>query len=110
MDISKVGSDRILDKNIQGANNADRAKKTSEDAKKSSSVKQSTAEKVKWSDDAKLMSEGLQAVKDAPDVRTDKIAALKAKIAAGTYKVDPDALAEKMLNDSLAEDLLTRKG
>jgi len=32
-------------------------------------------------------------------VRTDKVAALKAAVASGTYKVDPDAIASSMLAD-----------
>jgi len=34
-----------------------------------------------------------------PEVRADKVAALKTAIASGTYKVDPDAIASSMLAD-----------
>ncbi|NCN27015.1 flagellar biosynthesis anti-sigma factor FlgM [bacterium] len=109
MDISKVQSDRILDKNIQGTGKSDRLQKQSEGTN-NSGVNQTTSEKVKWSDDAKLMSQALDTIKNTPDVRAEKVAALKAKVASGSYKVDSGALADKMINDSLAEDLLTRKG
>lgn len=37
------------------------------------------------------------AVKQASDVREDKVAAIKAKIDAGTYSVDPEDFANKLL-------------
>ena len=37
------------------------------------------------------------AVSEAPDVRADKIARLKAQIQAGTYSVDPEDFANKLL-------------
>ena len=39
------------------------------------------------------------AVSEAPDVREDKIAKLKAQIQAGTYSVSPDAFANKLLEN-----------
>lgn len=38
-----------------------------------------------------------QAVKDAPDIREDVVTPLKAKIDAGTYSVDGDDFASKLL-------------
>ncbi len=38
-------------------------------------------------------------VQQAPDVRQDRVAALKAQIDAGTYHVDPALVAKKMLED-----------
>ncbi|MCQ2496844.1 MAG: flagellar biosynthesis anti-sigma factor FlgM [Lachnospiraceae bacterium] len=38
-----------------------------------------------------------QAVKAAPDVREDKVAAMKAAFANGTYSVSDDQLADKLL-------------
>lgn len=40
-----------------------------------------------------------------PTVRTDRVAELKAKIKSGEYKVDTQALAGKMLIDTLREDI-----
>lgn len=37
----------------------------------------------------------------APDVREEKIAELKRKIAAGQYKVDADAVADRMVDDHI---------
>lgn len=38
---------------------------------------------------------------DAPDVREEKVAALKARIAAGKYGVDADAVADRMVDDHI---------
>ena len=40
-----------------------------------------------------------EAVEATPDVRADRVAELKARIQAGTYDVDTDALAERMLDN-----------
>ncbi|HHT25865.1 MAG TPA: flagellar biosynthesis anti-sigma factor FlgM [Firmicutes bacterium] len=37
------------------------------------------------------------AISEAPDIRTDKVNALRAAIAQGTYRVPAEAIAEKML-------------
>lgn len=38
-----------------------------------------------------------RALQEVPDVRQDKIAAIKSSMEAGTYKVDSDSLADKLL-------------
>jgi negative regulator of flagellin synthesis FlgM len=52
---------------------------------------------VDLSDQARALAQAYQAVKAAPDVRADKVAALAAQIAAGTYHVAPEAVAQKLL-------------
>ncbi|MDH4264339.1 MAG: flagellar biosynthesis anti-sigma factor FlgM [Deltaproteobacteria bacterium] len=42
-------------------------------------------------------------LKKTPDVRVDRVAALKKLIAAGKYHVPSDVLAEKMIKESLME-------
>jgi flagellar biosynthesis anti-sigma factor FlgM len=58
---------------------------------------ETSAAEVSISDDALAMQRHMQAVKDAPDVRADIVQEVKAQIQAGTYKVDVNSLAEKML-------------
>jgi negative regulator of flagellin synthesis FlgM len=53
---------------------------------------------VTISDKARSMVAANKAVSDAPDVREDRVAALKAAIAAGTYSVDSRQLASKLVN------------
>jgi negative regulator of flagellin synthesis FlgM len=40
-----------------------------------------------------------QALAEVPEVRADKVAALKAQMAAGTYQVDPEQVAAKIVPD-----------
>ena len=46
-----------------------------------------------------------RAVADAPDIRADRVADIEARIKAGTYKVDPESVAEAMINAGLFDDL-----
>jgi len=39
----------------------------------------------------------------APDIREDKVAELKARIEAGDYQIDPDKVADKLVDQSLEE-------
>ena len=58
----------------------------------------STDSKVSIPDGVKDFSRIKKAVDASPDIdNTDKIARLKAQIQAGTYEVDYDGLADKML-------------
>ena|SRR5258708_38261257 len=52
---------------------------------------------VTISDKARSMAAATRAVGDAPDVREDRVSALKAAIAAGTYSVDSRRLARKLV-------------
>lgn len=117
MDISKVRPDRIEDQKISDKNSL--AKTSS--AKEAKPVKDllssgptekvgATPENVSWSTDAQVATEGLAHAKAAPDVRQDKVAALRDAIRKGTYQVNAQGVAEKMLQSSLEEGLLTRKG
>lgn len=39
-----------------------------------------------------------KAVDKTPDVRSEKVSELRDKINSGTYKIDPEKIAEKMIN------------
>ncbi len=108
MDISKVSADKIRESTIKGTDSADSAKKK-ENLENLSEAKQSVAQRVKWSDNASLLSEGVQSVKNSPDVRKDKVAALKAQIQKGEYRLDADKVADRMIQDSLENEVLSRK-
>jgi negative regulator of flagellin synthesis FlgM len=56
-----------------------------------------SADRVTISGDAKLVALAGRAAQDASDVRTDKVASLKAQVEAGTYQPDSRKIAEKML-------------
>ncbi|MCL2002596.1 MAG: flagellar biosynthesis anti-sigma factor FlgM [Oscillospiraceae bacterium] len=52
---------------------------------------------VELSGAARLFEKALSAAKDAPEVRMERVAAVSARVAAGTYQVDASAIAAKML-------------
>jgi len=58
-------------------------------------------DKVNFSDDARLRTEAYSAAMSAPDVRKDKVEAIKAQIAAGEYKIDTQKIAAKVVQDDL---------
>jgi len=47
----------------------------------------------------------LQVVREIPEIRQEKVKKLKDRIGQGRYTVDADALAERMLEEALAEAL-----
>ena len=50
---------------------------------------------------AKQMAKAKQVAQDSPDVRDEKIAALKAKIANKQYSVNAEQVADKLVDDHL---------
>ena len=61
---------------------------------------------VEISDTAKRIQEAKKQLDAIPDVREDKVAELKNKIESGTYEIDTEKVAGKMLTESLMNDLL----
>lgn len=58
-----------------------------------------TSSKAEISDKAKDFAKAHAVASAAPDVREDRIAEIKRRLASGDYKVDSDAIAEKMISD-----------
>jgi len=115
MDISKISSDRIQERQAQETTQSQKAQTAQkrEEARAGGaegSAPAKRAEDVKWSSEAKLASEALATAKASPDVRADRVAAIKASIASGSYQIDSKSLADKMISHSLEDDLLTRNG
>jgi negative regulator of flagellin synthesis FlgM len=60
------------------------------------------ADTVELSETARALSSATQSVAGAADVREDRVAAIKAAIANGTYAVDSRTLARSMVRTGLA--------
>ncbi len=58
------------------------------------------ADSVTLSDSARSLAAARQAVQDAPDVRHEKVAAIKQQVDTGTYSVPASVLARKMVDAS----------
>ena len=76
------------------------------DATSEQPEKQETkSDTVVLSDTAKKIQETQTQLKAIPDVREDKVAQLKEQIENGTYEIDEEKIADKMLKDLLLNDL-----
>ena len=53
-------------------------------------------DELKISETAKYFQLAFKAAKDAPDIRTEKVEAIKAQMDAGTYNVSAQEVASKM--------------
>jgi flagellar biosynthesis anti-sigma factor FlgM len=78
-----------------GAHKAGRAQHAHETAHEGGDVK------AEVSDRAREMAMAKSAASDAPDVREDKIAEIKARIASGKYHVDSHAVADRLVDDHI---------
>jgi negative regulator of flagellin synthesis FlgM len=89
---------------VQGAKKSGRAAVAAqgEAAKKADQAQVSGAANTEISSKAKEMAKAKDVAASAPDVREEKIAELKRRIAAGKYQVDSDAIADRMVNDHLS--------
>src|SRR5262249_33891295 len=76
---------------------AARRKAEANAASASSSAATRQADSVTFSDTARALSAANQSVASTADVREDKVAAIKAAIADGSYDVDSRALAQSMV-------------
>ena len=56
-----------------------------------------SSDSVSISSEARSLAANRRAVEDAPDVRADRVADLKRRIASGEYSVPADALARDLL-------------
>ena len=66
-------------------------------------------ERVSISEKASDIKKIREIVQKTPDVRADKVALLKKKIADGDYAVNGKDIADKILREFLLEDLLKNK-
>jgi len=55
---------------------------------------------------AKEIRELAKVIKDLPDIREEKVAELKKQIDQGTYKVDGEKIAFKMIKEFILDEIL----
>ena len=63
------------------------------------------ADTVVLSDTAKKVQEAQKQLETIPDVREDKVAELKEQIENGTYNMDEEKIAGKIIKEALLNDL-----
>jgi negative regulator of flagellin synthesis FlgM len=69
----------------------------------SSAAAASLGDKVNLSEKSKLIAKASELAALAPDIRSEKVADLTARIAAGTYKISSQEVASSILKKSLSE-------
>lgn len=60
-------------------------------------------EQIALSSKAKDIQKAHEVIRSTPDIRTDKVNAIKQKIADGSYKVDSQAVADKILKQVVTD-------
>jgi len=58
------------------------------------------------SDESRLKQKAMQAIRQADDVRMDKVQELREQISAGTYTLTEDQVAEKMIERAIVDRLI----
>ena len=64
----------------------------------------SSGDRVTLSPQARELCDARRALEAVPDVREDMVAELKARIASGTYRIDAEAIADRMVRDAFPDD------
>ncbi|WP_079907177.1 MULTISPECIES: flagellar biosynthesis anti-sigma factor FlgM [unclassified Carboxydocella] len=63
-------------------------------------------DQAQLSPEAKALQAALAAVKEAPEVREEKVAELREAVRSGTYNVSAQEIADKMLGRLLVDELV----
>ena len=90
-----------IDAYVNQVQDKDKVDATSEQPEK----QQTKADTVVLSDTAKKVQEAQNQLAEIPDIREDKVAELKEQIENGTYNMDEEEIAGKIIKDALLNDL-----
>lgn len=101
MEITPNDNTINIDAYVNNINDKQKAENTSDKAEKN--VAQTDT--VNISDAAKEIQEVRKELDNIPEVRAEKVEQLKNQIENGTYEIKSEEIAEKMLKDSLLNDL-----
>ena len=92
--------------NIEAYVNQVQEKEKVDAAAEQKDQQQAKADTVALSGAAKDIQEAQRQLEAIPDVREDKVAQLKEQIENGTYEMDEEKIAGKMITDALLNDLV----
>lgn len=67
--------------------------------KRSSADTQAKGDRVSVSNEARLRTEAYRTALNAPEVRQEKVNAIKARVDAGEYQIDSHRVAEKLIKE-----------
>jgi negative regulator of flagellin synthesis FlgM len=103
---------KITDKiNAGGANlrKPEKAKGEVSEKKSGEAIAKAEPDRVSLSGAAKELNKLQEIVNSIPDVRADKVEALKNSIAAGSYNVKGNDVAGKLIKSSIIDGLIAKK-
>jgi negative regulator of flagellin synthesis FlgM len=63
----------------------------------------SSSARVNLSEESRVAQKAAEIIRDTPDVRGEKIDALKEKVQAGEYQADSEEVADKLLKNLISE-------
>ncbi len=103
MRVDKAGSSPIQNTETSSAKKTGKTSKSEKKEGTSSSNSAAVADSVKTeiSPKAKEYAKAKELAGKSPDVREEKIAEIRKRIASGQYKVDADAVADRMVTSHL---------
>lgn len=101
MEITPNDNTINIDAYVNNINDKNKTDNASESAEK----KVAKTDTVNISEAAKEIQEVRQQLDEIPDVRTEKVQQLKKEIENGTYEINSEKIAEKMLRESLFNDV-----
>ncbi|HQI00322.1 MAG TPA: flagellar biosynthesis anti-sigma factor FlgM [Deltaproteobacteria bacterium] len=97
----KINSNNLEALKAYGASSVEQTQLTKESGGRlqdSVSIK----DKINISSKVKMFQDIRQAALDAPDIRDDKVKDVEQKISSGTYKPDYNAIADRLLSQSIS--------
>ena len=98
-------SDQNASVNIDAYINQVKKNQEADPSAESTAQQQRKRDSVELSKTAKELQTARKLMEQVPEIRTDKVAHLKAQIENGTFEIDPDKLAEKLIKESLFNDM-----
>lgn len=108
MRVGQSGSNQVQNNEVNGSKQTGRANAASSAKKSEKSNKGGAAAAISSgsvstdiSAKGKDLAKAKEVAKNAPDIREEKVAELRRRIAEGKYRPDPEAIADRMIGDHL---------
>jgi negative regulator of flagellin synthesis FlgM len=103
MKISDIQQQANTMQYVNQANSSNSPDKPQPSPSKEAEDKSSSQDKVELSVESKEMQKVYDVLQMTPDVRDEKVSALKESIQQGQYQIDSEALADKMIRESILD-------
>lgn len=94
----KVYGNKLPDKAATGAGKLGKPDQASE---KAAVEKVAPVDKVALSGRAKEMASMVNSINQMPEIRTEKVEAIGQSLKEGTYKIDPEKIASRMIDEMI---------